>query len=271
MKKLGLRLGILLLGTLLLALPKNANAVSVAAVQCAVQQYPCLPANIIAGGSLDNGINLLPGNTFTIMPYAFGNAAVSFTGSVMATDVSGIWTYLWATGTATDLLGGALTLDVAFQQLNYVTAPGAATYNDMIIGGCAGGTGANSGAIAQGIVNATGLSVIAGNCSNFNPFASVGTPVGGTVGLFTSLTAAAQFVFTPGSLAGSTITLPWGDDFPDPSILGDPNSFGFIDPSDTTDITNLGLAAAPEPGTMALFGLAIVCLSCIGRRRLFNR
>jgi hypothetical protein len=268
MTKLRLRLASLLLGALFVALPQVSHAVSVSAVQCAVQQYPCLPGNIIASGALSNGINLLPGNTFTRMNYTFGNAAVSFTGSVMATDVAGAWTYLWATGTATDLLGGALTLDVAYQQLNYATIAGGATYNDMIIGGCAGGTGANSGAIAQGVVNATGLSVIVGNCSLFNPFASVGNPVGGTVGAWTSLTAAAEFVFTAGSAAGSTVTLPWGDDFPDPSITGDPNSNGYIDPTDTTDINNLGLQVEnPEPGTFIMMGGAGLAALLIRRRR----
>jgi hypothetical protein len=160
-------------------------------------------------------------------------------------------------------------LDVAFQQTNYLTVPGLWGFNDMVIGGCAGGTGANSGAVAQGAVNATGLSILAGNCSVNNPFVRVGTPVGGALGLFTTLTAAAQFVFTAGSAAGSTVTLPWGDDFPDPNILGDPSSLNFIDPSDTTDITNLGLTpgATPEPGTMALFGIALAGLGIVSRRR----
>jgi hypothetical protein len=226
---------------------------------------------------LDNGIGALGANQFNIMNYgfAFAGAGVDFTGSVMATDVAGLWTYLWATGTATDLMGGAQILDVAFQQLNYLTAPGPATYNDLIFGDCAPGTGANSGAIAQGLVNATGLSVISANCSVFNPFVSFGTPVNGTAGLFTSLTAAVQFVFTAGSLGGSTITLPWGVDFPDPNVLGDTNSGGgFIDPSDTADITNLGLQAAPapapEPGTFALFGLALSGLGVMARRRRTN-
>jgi hypothetical protein len=259
----------LILGTLMLALPQTSNATSVIAVVCAVQQYPCIGGNILDSGIRTNFVNALPANTFTIMPFAFADAAATFTGSVMATDVAGRWTYLWATGTATDLLGGALNLDVAFQQTNYLTVPGPAAYNDMIIGGCAGGTGANSGAIGQGVVNATGLSVLPGNCSVFNPFVTIGTPVAGNVGLFTTLTAAAQFVFTAGSAAGSSITLPWGDDFPDPNITGDPNSDGFIDPSDSADITNLGLtaaAAAPEPGTMALCGLAFLGLSCLRRR-----
>ncbi len=75
------------------------------------------------------------------MPFSFADAAVSFSGTTMATDVAGKWIYLWATGTATDILGGALTLDIAFQQTNYLTVPGLWGFNDMVIGGRAGGAG----------------------------------------------------------------------------------------------------------------------------------
>ncbi len=66
------------------------------------------------------------------------------------------------------------------------------------------------------------------------------------------------------------MTLPLGDDFPDPNILGDPSSLSFIDPGDTTDITSLGLtlgATTPEPGTMALLGIAFAGLGIVSHRR----
>jgi hypothetical protein len=209
---------------------------------------------------------LIGGNQFSILNYNFGNAAVTYSGTVMGTDIAGRWIYLWGSGTVTDVAGGALTLDVAFQQ-NYLTVAGGAVFNDMIVGGCGGAVGLNSGAIGQGIVNGTGLSVLPGNCSNFNPFVTVGTPVGGVIGNLTTLTGAAQFVFTAGSAAGSTVTLPWGDDFPDPAItFGDPNNpLNLIDP---TDDAGLGLtsAATPEPATFTLFGGAL-CLAGLLRRR----
>jgi PEP-CTERM motif-containing protein len=270
MRKFPLPFGALFLGALFVAQPQPTHAATVVAALCAVQQYPCLGGNILDSGVRTNFVGGLGANRFTIMPFSFADAAVSFTGTTMATDVAGKWIYLWATGTATDILGGALTLDVAFQQTNYLTVPGLWGFNDMVIGGCAGGTAANSGAVAQGAVNATGLSILTGNCSVNNPFVRAGIPVGGGLGFFTTLTAAAQFVFTAGSAAGSTIALPWGDDFPDPNVLGDPSSLGFIDPSDTSDITSLGLtpgATTPEPGTMVLLGIALAGLGFVNRRR----
>jgi hypothetical protein len=109
-------------------------------------------------------------------------------------------------------------------------------------------------------VNATGLSVLTGNCSNANPFTVFGSPVSGTIGGLTTLTAAAQFVFTAGTTVGSSITLPWGDDFPDPDIAGDTQ--GFIDPGNIP----IGFAdAAPEPGTLFLAGGSL-CLAGLLRR-----
>jgi hypothetical protein len=252
----------------MVALPQQSHADVVAAALCAVQQYPCVGANILDSGIRNDGLNLLGANTFDIMNFSFADAAVTFNGTMMATDIAGRWIYLWGSGTATDVLGGALNLDVAFTE-SYRTVPGNWTFNDMIVGGCAGGTGPNSGAIAQGVVNATGLSVIGGNCSNFNPFASVGIPVNGNLGGLTRLTGAAQFVFTAGSAPGSTVTLPWGDDFPDPAInFNDPsNPINDIDP---TDDSGLGLQPTPEPGALPWLAGAIVLLG-MARHRASRR
>jgi hypothetical protein len=211
---------------------------------------------VLDSGIRANGVGVLPANTFALLNFAFSDALVSFTGTMLATDVAGQWIYNWGSGTATDILSLPLTLDVSFQQ-TYATLAGGATFNDMMVGSCAGGTGANSGAIGQGIVNLTGLSVLTGNC---NAFTQLGTPVSGTIGNLTTLTAAAQFVFTAGSAVGSSITLPWGDDFPDPGIAGDAQ--GFIDPS---NIPNGFTDAAPEPGTLFLAGGSL-CLAGLLRR-----
>jgi hypothetical protein len=250
---------IVMVAALLLALPQTSHAAAVTAVLCAVQTYPCPVGQVLDSGIRADGVGVLPGNTYTLLNFAFADAAVTFTGTMLATDVAGQWIYDWGDGTATDLLGLPLILDVSFQQ-TYATLAGGATFNDMIAGGCAGGAGANSGAIGQGIVNATGLSVLTGNCSNANPFTVFGTPFSGTIGGLTTLTAAAQFVFTGGSAVGSSITLPWGDDFPDPDIVGDAQ--GFIDPG---NIPITFTDAAPEPGTLFLAGGSL-CLAGLLRR-----
>jgi len=258
--------GLLIPAALMMALPRPSNAGVITAVQCAVQVYPCPGGAIIASGTQTNFVNVIGANQFSILNYNFGNAAVSYSGTVMGTDIAGTWIYLWGSGTVTDKLGGALVLDVAFQQ-NYLTFAGPAVFNDAIVGGCGGGVGANSGAIGQGIVNATGLSVLIGNCSTFNPFVVVGNAVGGAIGNLTTLTGAAQFVFTAGSAAGSTVTLPWGDDFPDPALnFNDPNNpLNLIDPADDAGL-GLTSAATPEPATFTLFGGAL-CLAGLLRRR----
>lgn len=237
----------------------NSNAGTVTAVLCAAQTYTCPVGQVLDSGTQSDGVAILPGNTYALMNFAFADALVTFTGTVLATDIAGQWIYDWGSGTATNLLGLPLTLDVSFQE-SFVTLAGGATFNDMIVGGCAGGTGANSGAIGQGVVNLTGLSVLTGNCSVANPFALSGTPVSGTISGVTTLTGAAQFEFTAGSGPGSSITLPWGDDFPDPNIPGDAQ--GFIDPNNIpAGLTN----AVPEPGTLFLTG-GFLCLAGLLRR-----
>lgn len=258
-KKLSIPLT-LLLAALFIAQPKPAHAVSVAAALCAVQQYPCAAGNTLDFGVRTNFVNALPANTWTQMPYFFGDPFVTFSGSVLAVDLSGKFIYLWATGTATDRLGGALNLDVAFQQTNYATVNGIWGFNDILIGSCAGGVGPGSTAIGQGIVDNTGLSTLTGACNG--PFALAGIPLGGVLAGPTTLTAAAQFAFTAGSAAGSKINLPWGADFPDPTQFGG----DFPTLTQLQNDPNLTQLSTPEPATCAMFGGAL-CLFALVRRR----
>ncbi len=260
-----------LLGSLMLAIPQPSKAATVAAVECAVNVFPCPAAAVIAAGVQSNGVNLLLGNQYTIMPFAFANADVTFTGTMLATDVAGQWIYNWGTGTATDTAlappPGGFFLDIAFTQA-YVTLPGPAVFNDMIVGTCGGGPFANSGAIAQGVVNATGLSVLGPfACGGALPFNQVGVPVPGTVGLVTALTGVAQFFFDSNGALGQSITLPWGDDFPDPAFnFNDP-----LNPLNEFTLDNLSLDPAltpiPEPGTFLLLGLGLGIAGLWRRRR----
>lgn len=262
--RLSWAVGLLIPAALMVALPQPSHAGVISVALCAVQQYPCIGGNIVDSGTRTNFVNTIGANQFSILNFNFVDAFISFSGTVMGTDVGGQWIYLWGSGTATDRLGGAETLDIAFSQ-NYLTVPGNWTFNDMVVGGCGGGWGANSGAAAQGVVNGFGLSTIGGNCSVFNPFASIGVPANGNIGVLTNMTGLGQFVFTAGSAAGSTITLPWGDDFPDAAIPESDNPINDIDPS---NYSGLGLtpSATPEPATFTLFGGAL-CLAGLLRRR----
>jgi len=261
----------LILGAMVSVTPVTGHAAQVTAVECTVNIFPCPLANIIDAGVRNDGVTVLPANTFDILPFAFANADVTFNGVMMATDIQGGWIYNWGSGTATDVSlappPGGFFLDVAFQQ-TYVTVPGGAVFNDMIQGTCNGGPFANTGVVVQGIVNSTGLSVLGPfACGGALPFAGVGIPVGGTVGLFTTLTGVAQFFFDSNGALGQSITLPWGDDFPDPAFdFNDPNN-----PLNEFTPQNVGADAAlaniPEPGSVSLIGGALLLAGLSFRAR----
>ncbi|HXB69219.1 MAG TPA: PEP-CTERM sorting domain-containing protein [Candidatus Acidoferrales bacterium] len=80
------------------------------------------------------------------------------------------------------------------------------------------------------------------------------------------MSAAAQFFFAPGVAGAQRITLPWGDDFPDPTLnFNDPNNpQNFIT---NTDIPPGFTNAIPEPGTFTLLGGALSAVVLWRRRR----
>jgi len=101
------------------------------------------------------------------------------------------------------------------------------------------------------------------DCAGGGIIAGAG-PFGKRVGSVTTMLAGAQFFFAPGGAFQQTITLPFGDDFPNPSI-------NFNDPNNPDNfITNVDIpqgfteqANTPEPSYVVLlvggmFGLALL-------------
>jgi hypothetical protein len=139
----------------------------------------------------------------------------------VAADSGGQYIYSWGTGVATDFapLGTGLYLDVTISQ-NYITVPGLWGFSELNVGTCNATAALNaSTSLVQGSVNGALLPVLGqvGDCA-IAPFAYGSGPFGKNVGLVTNMTAAAQFFFAPGVGGNQQITLPWGDDFPDPTI-----------------------------------------------------
>jgi len=114
--------------------PSEAHAVTVTAVLCSVNIYPCPAGFFIDSGTRSYGPGLLGANQYVILPFNFNDAISNFSGTVMATDSRGQFTYLWGGGVGTDKTGGAMWLDVAISQ-TFVTVPGPAAYSEFNRGG----------------------------------------------------------------------------------------------------------------------------------------
>lgn len=122
----------------------------------------------------------------------------------------------------------------------------------------------------QPFVNNTALAGV--SSSACSPFAQIfpGQAVASLPG--TTLTAADDMQFNPVLFGGAQITLPWGDDLPDPALtdlnaaIAGSDSLATImgdlmtaDPSLTQQV--------PEPATLALFGTGLLGLGALRRKR----
>lgn len=122
----------------------------------------------------------------------------------------------------------------------------------------------------QPFVNNTALAGV--SSSACSPFAQIfpGQAVASLPG--TTLTAADDMQFDQVLFGGAQITLPWGDDLPDPALtdlnaaIAGSDSLATImgdlmtaDPSLTQQV--------PEPATLALFGTGLLGLGALRRKR----
>jgi hypothetical protein len=268
-KRISLSVGFL--GLCMAIQPRPAQALAVTAVECTVIAFPCPIANIVDSGFRADGVGLLGANRFTVLPFVFGNADVTFSGTLLATDLLGANVYIWGGGAATYIGGpGNFYLDVQISQ-NYVTAGGVGGFSEFNVGNCTANTvGTSSGAAATLGVNGVFMPVMGssgpgpgGDClaaggPGGNPgFSFAGGPFAFGLGGVTNLTALAQFYFDAAGGVGQSIDLPWALDFPEID-LGIPTPDTIANFSATNQ--------APEPGTFGLLGGAL-SLAVFGLRR----
>jgi hypothetical protein len=243
--------------SLFMALPRAAQAEDVAIVICDVGQFSC-PEGDIVGGSLFQLIpnNLLRANRYIVQPINYVDPGfASFNGTFVTADAGGKFIYAWGTGTATATAAMSnLYLDVSFRQ-NYVTVPGVWSFGEMLNANCDANAMADSSSIGfQGQVNGSNLPTLGavGDCAAGNIVAGAG-PFTKSVGSVTQMLAGAQFFFPAGGNFNQSITLPFGDDFPDPTIsFNDTNNpLNFITNQDIPDGFTQD-ANVPEPTYVVL-------------------
>jgi hypothetical protein len=235
--------------------PQPAHAEVVTATICTVAQFICPAVDVVATGARSNGVNVLSANRYAILPFSFTSPLIDFSGEVLVADVAGKYITSWGEGTASSgALGLGDYLDVTISQ-NYVTAPGPWSFDELNSGTCNGNASlAASTSLVEGTVNGAGLPVLGaiGDCA-IAPFVYGAGPYGKTVGAVTNMTAAAQFYFSPvGGLAPQAITLPWGNDIPDPNVTG-----GIITPSNIP----VGVLPVPEPGDLGFLGVLPIAVA----------
>jgi len=246
--------------TLFFGQAREAKALDVAVVICDVSMFSC-PENDIVAGSLFQYIpnNVLGANKYIVQSFS----ADGYTGTFVTADSGGKFIYAWGTGTAVaNAADAGLYLDVSMRQ-TYVTQSGKWTFGESLNANCnAAAQGDASSIAAQGQVIGTNLAVLGapGDCGN-NGGNVVASSNGYQFTLGTRSQMLAGVSFQLGAV-GDTITLPFGDDFPNPDI----NNGDFI--------TNTSIPAGftqqvntPEPSTLAVLCPGL-CAMALLRKRL---
>ena len=250
---------VVLLAAAFAAQPNQARATTMVATACSIAFNPCPAVDVLDTGVRTNFVGTLGANRWTVLPFTFVDGATSVIGNVVAADAGGKYIYLVGFGAATSTVG-PIDIDIAISQ-NYQTQPGVWTFSGFNVGSCnAAATADGDGVTSLPYVNGSSLGgPVASQCS---PFAQSFGPQVRTVGGVTNLTAAAIFGFNGGA-EPQAITLPWGDDFPDPAlsnlIVDSSTTLASFESALQTDGFQM-VSGAPEPATwtLMLLGVALV-------------